>query len=383
MARVDPRAFLAVKDPSLRPPPEVAPPPPPGKAWGAWGIALACGVAFALVAGVKGKRFAAACKARGLAATGIVGWAPGWARALGAGVAVAGAIACEERDLPAWGGAAIALAMLLAAHRAPGSTVAPRGPGQWLALAPRDAFASVRESDALDAATWAGKATLASVLLVAAGVGLALRPLDPAWSWLVPLDGLVFLAIAATGSRAQLPPDRATSPCKRLASLHRALKRDDTLRVSPWGRVPLGASAPDELRLLVTPRASMDGVVGIEVGVAWIATPAGYAPETEVLVRVREASSAAARMTALAPRRRPVPGRRTDERVVRLVPALGSRAGALALVKRLAKELRDRRKMLTKGAWRGVERRLPANERKRGERGTAGRAVVAGACALG
>ena len=75
----------------------------------------------------------------------------------------------------------------------------------------------------------------------------------------------------------------------------------------------------------------MPGVIGIEVGVAWIATPAGYAPETEVLVRVREATAAAARMVALAPARRAVHGRKTDERVVRLVPAVPSRAGAVAL----------------------------------------------------
>jgi hypothetical protein len=101
------------------------------------------------------------------------------------------------------------------------------------------------------------------------------------------------------------------------------------------------------------------------VGVAWIPTPAGYAAETEVLVRVRDDSAAAARLVALAPKRRAVPGRKPEERVVRLVPSVPSRAGALALVRRLARELHDRRKSLPGIDWRGAERRLPPNERIR------------------
>jgi hypothetical protein len=44
---------------------------------------------------------------------------------------------------------------------------------------------------------------------------------------------------------------------------------------------------------------------------------------------------------------------------MRLVPALGTRAGALALVRRLAGELQDRRKIAAVPTWRGAERRLP------------------------
>jgi hypothetical protein len=138
--------------------------------------------------------------------------------------------------------------------------------------------------------------------------------------------------------------------------------------VAPWARIPLGKTTPDELRLLVVPRAAMPGVVGIEVGVAWVATTAGYAAETEVLVRVRDDSQAAARVAGLAPGHKITPGRKLDERVMRLVPALGNRAGALALVRRLADELRDRRKLAATATaaaattWRGVDRRVPASE---------------------
>ncbi len=362
MARVDPAAFPGVRDPSLRPAPE-APPPPPENAWKGWAVAAVCGLLFAFAVQAKGRRFGAACAAHGLPCAGLVANVPLLGRALVAGVAATGAVLLEERSLPAWGAGAIALAMVFAAHRTPHTRLAPRGSGQWFALAPDEAFAVRPESDVLDGATGAGRVFFLLWVAAAVGLGLLLRPLDLAWAWLVPLDALAFLAISFTGSLAQLPPDRATAPGRRLLLLHRALKKDQTLRVAPYARVPVGGTVPDELRLLVRPRASMEGVVGIEVGVAWIATPSGYASETEILVRVREASSAAARIAALAPGRPVVPGRKTDERVLRLVPTFGSRAGAVSLVKRLAKELRDRRKTLAAASWRGLERRTPANER--------------------
>ena len=114
----------------------------------------------------------------------------------------------------------------------------------------------------------------------------------------------------------------------------------------------------------------MPGVLGIEVGVAWIETPAGYVAETEVLVRVRDASAAAARIIALGSHHRTVLGRKTDERVLRLVPALPSRGGAVALVRRLARELRDRRKTIPGIKWPGTDRRLPPSKPGKGGKRT-------------
>jgi hypothetical protein len=256
-------------------------------------------------------------------------------------------------------------AIAFAAIRPPKAKLAPRGPGKWLALSPDEAFAATPGSSKLDASTLAGKATFALVAGGAIALGIVLSPVDRAWAWLVPLDAAALFAVFFTGSLAQLPPDRACAPARRLASIHRALGRDSSLRVSPWARVPLGTSVPDELRLLVMPRAAMPGVVGIEVGVAWITTPAGYAPETEVLVRVRDDSEAAARLVAFAPRSRSMTGRKPEERVVRMLPSSSTRAGAVMLVRRLVSELRDRRATRAKPAWSGDERRLPANERLR------------------
>jgi hypothetical protein len=361
LARVDPRAFPRVVDASLRPP-VLAPPPSSLRdredAVG-WLVALGLGALFGAVVRAKARAVDAACAGVGVTARGLVP-ASAAKRAWLAGLAFAAAVACELAGLPVWGAVFVVGAMALAAHLTPRAPVSPRGPGQWLAIAPAEAFPrSSTTSSLLDATTITGRGTLALAAAASIAIGVLCAPLDPSWTWLAPLDAAALLAVLLTGCRSQLPPDRARSPVPRLAAIHRALRKDKALHVAPWARIPLGRTTPDELRLLVVPRAAMPGVVGIEVGVAWVATTAGYAAETEVLVRVRDDSQAAARIAAVAPGQRTTPGRKLDERVMRLVPALGSRAGALALVRRLADELRDRRKVVATPTWQGVERRLP------------------------
>ncbi len=367
IARIDPRAFPRVTDASLRPPAIDVNVPARRDRGVAWIVAALAGIAFGAIAGAKSRAFGRACRRVKIEARGLVPWGP-TARAWGAGIAFGAAVACEAAGSLAWGAVGIVVAMVLAAHRAPHVAPAPRGPGQWLALSPGEAFertASHVRAPALDIATRRGKWTLVLAALASIATGALLARIDPSWAWLVPIDAAALLAIVATGSRAQLPPDRARAPAHRLAAIHRVLRRDATIRVSPWARVPTGTSAHDELRLLVLPRAAMPGVVGIEVGVAWTATPSGYAGETEVLVRVRDDSAAAARLVALAPRSRAMTGRKPEERVVRLSPSSSTRAGAVALVRRLASELRDRRKTIGEPPLRIEERRLPPNERLR------------------
>jgi hypothetical protein len=74
---------------------------------------------------------------------------------------------------------------------------------------------------------------------------------------------------------------------------------------------------------------------------------------------VLEGSAAAARVAAVVRDARAVPGRRADERVVRMAPSAPTRAGTVRLVRELARELTDRRVTALDGAWRGRERRGP------------------------
>ena len=76
----------------------------------------------------------------------------------------------------------------------------------------------------------------------------------------------------------------------------------------------------------------MPGVLGIELGLAWSATPVGWSGAPEVLARVLDGSAAAARLARELPGMRAVPGRRPDERVIRLAAAqshAGGRDGPL------------------------------------------------------
>jgi hypothetical protein len=156
------------------------------------------------------------------------------------------------------------------------------------------------------------------------------------------------------------------------------------LRVAPWARIVSPASAgqlagPDELRLLVLPRVVMPGVVGVEVGRAWSATPAGWAGTPEVLVRVLEGSSAAAKLAQVLPRARSTPGRRTDERVVRLRPRRGTRAGTVALTQGLAEALTDRRRRAEGPTAQNRRAEGPTAQNRRAEGPTAQNGSAEGA----
>ena len=54
-----------------------------------------------------------------------------------------------------------------------------------------------------------------------------------------------------------------------------------------------------------------------------------------------------------------VPGRRPDERVVRLLPSAATRAAAAALVRTLTEAFTDRRVAVPPKAWAAPERRKP------------------------
>jgi hypothetical protein len=174
-------------------------------------------------------------------------------------------------------------------------------------------------------------------------------------------DALALLPIFVTGRAAQLPPHRARSAAPLLARVHAALRRETWLKAAPWARVPLGATDPDELRLLALPRAALPGLLAIELGIAWERTPTAWAPRFEAMVRVHEGTDAQGRLALVAPFRRAFTGRRPEERVFVLLPRMPSIQAARALVVRLARELTDRR--LRIGGYGGQERRAERLEK--------------------
>jgi len=264
----------------------------------------------------------------------------------------------DPGDGYAIGAALVALSALAAAVRPGAGARAPRGPGRWLVVRPDDAFTGPSHAGHwLDVDSRAGCVGAAvatgSVVAIVAATALAARTLDPHLPWLAGLDATAFAPLFLTGRGSSLAPERAHRGSPWLAKVFARLRTDGALRVAPWLRsVSQGGVAlqrdpsrveGDELRLLVLPRAATPGLVGIEVGLAWSATPVGWAGSPEVLVRVLERSAAASRLGMAIPSARTTFGRHADERVASLRPYATTAAGTTALVRELVEALRDRR----------------------------------------
>lgn len=378
--RIDPRAFPRVSSPQLRPPPPAPPPPPDRLRDSAWALGVfAIVAAYGLLVWTKERAFASSCRG-GAKPRPLVPLPAAW-RGFLAGAALAGAIALEITAQPTAAAVAIAVVIALALLRAEDGRVPARGPGKWLAIRPEEAFdlrASQGDAHWLDIGSRAGKVAASIACVVVAALGVVASRFSPEGPYLVALDGAALLPLFFTGLARQLAPDLARAHAPFLRALFRRLRKPQRrrrsspaqeLRVVPWARVPTGMDTPDELRLLVLPRVAMPGLLAIEVGMAWGRTPTGYVGSPEVLVRVQELSSAAARVASLAPSVRAVPGRREGERVYSLAPRVGTRAGTAVLVERLASELVDRRvRIAAKGreanVWSGAERRNTYAEKR-------------------
>jgi hypothetical protein len=322
-------------------------------------------VLYGLVVRRKERTFRCASREAGVDVRPVVPM-PGWARPLVTGAALGVGAALQLGGQLEVGSLLIAAAMLCAVVAAPQREAPPRGPGRWLALRPKEAFAAndrLRGLDPLDAGTPVGFMVFAVVCAALTGVAVAARRGAFVSPYLLVLDGLALvIPLFLTGRRIELPLTLAGAG-RMLRPVFARLSRNHSLRVAPWARVPSGAEHPDELRLLVLPRLAMPGLIGIEVGIASGRAMGHrcYATRPEVLVRVHEASAAAARIAALTPRLTPVTGRRPEERVYRFAPRYPTSGWTRALVERLGRELFDRRKEVLD--WSGNERRAPARMR--------------------
>jgi hypothetical protein len=309
--RLDPRAFPRIADPRLRPPVRAVVAAEPDRLRESMVVGGLCalGLLYAWMLRYRSRAVVVAALA---------------------GVAFAGGVGLQLQGEPVFGAACIAVAVLVASIRPCNAKPPPRGPGRWLAIRPEEAFGQGFDATPLAAA--------AAVILALAGVVILLRT-HPDAPWLVALDASILVPLCL-GGRPALVPRQTRAASRWLGRAFRRLEIEP-LRVSPWARV--GADSFDELRLLVLPRAAMPGVLGLEIGLGWGNTPAGLSASPEVLARVLEESPAAARLAVELPKLRAVPGRRPEERVVRMLPRFPTHAGTIALVRALAETLTDRR----------------------------------------
>jgi hypothetical protein len=343
--RVDPLALPHVVDTRLRPPSEMSPPPETHRVREALlAIAIAgLALAFGLLVANKERGFAQACASRGGQARALLPL-PYGVRAPLAGVALAAAVGLEIAGEITAGAGCIALAILATTMSAPTVMPAARGPGQWLALRPEQAFTPHAVAGHwLDLGSAAGRVAalmVAALVVVAAGVAWHF---DVQGAWIAGLDAAVLVPVFVTGRASQCPPHGARSAAPWLALAFRSLRAMSGVRVAPWARVAPDGVTADELRLLVVPRVAIPGLIGLEIGLAWNRTPVCWAAMPEVLARVFEGTSAAAKLAREVPRAHSMPGRRPDERVVRLLPRLPTRSSTIALIRGLADLLTDRR----------------------------------------
>jgi hypothetical protein len=359
---LDPRGMTQVTDPRLRPAAEERPSPEPNRIREAsLAIVLsAMALAFGLLVAHKTRAFRQLCTEHGAEPRALLPL-PDVVRASVAGGAIACAVGLELAGAPTAAAGCIALSVLAASLRAPFAGPVARGPGRWLALRPEDAFARVAApSHWLDAETGAGRVAGAVAAALVAAAAAAASRLDAVGPWLVVLDAAPLVPVFVTGTRSQLPPHAARSAAAWMRRAFRRLRPIAALRVTPWARIADQPPGPDELRLLVLPRAAMPGLIGVELGLSWCSTPVGWTARPEVLARVVDGTPAAAKLAVELPGVRLAPGLRADERVAVLHPRSTSRLGGVALARAVAAAFTDRRVAHPPQAWSAPERRAAA-----------------------
>jgi hypothetical protein len=350
--RIDPRALGEVNDPRLRPPlPPPAPKMVPAEEQAAYaGAAGAVVLFFSILTGCKARQVArhaqTIAKPRPLIPIGTP------LRTLLAGPVLAGGVALQLHSEDPWRGTLLVLlAMALTWYLPPVWERRPRGPGRWLPVADSEAFARPpTPKDAwLDASTRGGLALFLLLLGAAGGLAYAVWQTSSYAGYVIVFDTAVLFPLFGTGRRAELPGDPVFGPGPSLGRIAKKLRKLPKTRAIAWGRLPLGSSQFDELRLLCAPKVPLRGLAGIEVGLVHVGGLGGSIYLPEVLVRVIDGSPAHEAFLQRMPGSRWVRGRRADERVTSLKPRIPTMAMTTMLVARLLEQATEAGSRVSKG----------------------------------
>jgi hypothetical protein len=370
-ARIDPKALPRVTAPELRlaAAAELTAPSTIGsnlrRVLVASGFALLAGV-LAMLLREKQRAVRAAALLRSARARPLVA-VPWNAGPFAYGIVTALALATLLWSSPIAGALLVALAMALAAHRAPSPITRPRGPGAWRPLS--DPQALVPEpvvplpTDALDVATTRARLVFAAISTGILAVSWLLRSRVPQIAIALPLTFAAVVPIFVTGTRSQMTPTPAELGARLLRPARDALASTIDLAhvdLGTIGRVIGDSRAVDEVRLACAPRDRTPGLRAIELALA--VCPGGHGAVPEVFVRFDDGSPTAARIAQLATGIPVVPGRVPEERVVRLSPEEPTPSAAAALVAKLVLSLEgrrgsDRSNPPARIQWNGKERR--------------------------
>jgi hypothetical protein len=324
--------------------------------------ALSLFVLYASLVAFKTGEAARLAKAAGAESRPLVPL-PNALRAVLAGASLTAGVFVQLVLMRATAGALLVLAAVaLAAHRSPRYRRTPRGPGRWLPIAEAIALRDPQRPQGvyLDASTRAGKLLLLLGVGAVLGASALLWDTSPFRAQLVAFDVAAVLAIFGTGRLAELPPDAATAP----AALFRAIVKR-VRKATPKGevrfvgriRVPDGSAEPDELRLLVLPKAAPPGFGAIEIGVVHAPGPGTVIALPEVVLRVTTGLPCDTALSPLARHGRSARGRKKDERAVVLSPRLPTAQMTAGIVLRLLSAISAARVQRPARAARSAARR--------------------------
>jgi hypothetical protein len=305
------------------------------------GLLALIGVAlgYALLVHLKAHKVKRAAEMCGASARALIKLPLG-IRAACAGTLLAAAFAVGYRlEEPTLGALLLIAAMLFAAQVSTPQKVTLRGPGKWLPISDGEAFAKRTRrlpGRYLDAGTLPGAVTLLVALTAFIAALLLVLPASPYHLLLTLLASTCLLPIFGLGRASELPADPAILPRKKLKILARKLRKNPSLKVVAWGRIPEAKQDPDELRLLIQLRDAPSGFVAIELGFEYQHATFGTSATPYVMLRVREGSVCRERLSRDIVWTR---GRKPEERAAVLRPKLPSLGFCAALVQQVTAEL--------------------------------------------
>lgn len=341
-----------------------------GRAAGLAAAALFAGLALGALFARKQRAFRLEVARAGLAPRPLLPL-PASARPPVFSLAFAAGLAVAVLTSPLGGTALLLVAMAVLVDLRPKKVgFRVRGPGEWKPLAESGkSREKVRiASPWLDATGRRGLVAYVALVLVALGLGTLAEGFFPGIRLLAPLAAASLAPLFFSGVSGQLPASASGRTVGFLGGLEARIAKRKELRAKLYGRMPTGESKWDEARLRALPRGAMPGVRGVEVGVVDARTLTGFLPTAEVLVRVFDGSPAHARLESLSDevlgRRVALPGRETDEKVIRFAPAAAEPKEVEALLVTLAGELHDRRNPKPIKGYAGRDRRAARRNQK-------------------
>jgi hypothetical protein len=298
--------------------------PSPGV--GLWlSLAAMFAVVSALVA-AKSLEVARVSREAGSVSRPVVPW-PIFVRAIGAGLCLSAGVAAQfVFDKSTLGALLVGLAVLFAAHRTPLAPRSRRGPGKWLPISMAEAFRAQPRPKGIyfDVSSRAGKVCLVLALAALGGVVFVLAKASPYHAYVASFDGVMLLAIFATGRLDELSADPALRPIPFLKKLARLIETRAGAHVKLVAklRIPKDQADPDELRLTLVPKRPRAGWVAIEIGMVYAHGAGGSIALPEVLVRMVRGSACDEAFRDMARHGRVLRGRRADELVLAFTPRL-------------------------------------------------------------